>query len=108
MKQSDSDQLRRFRARTLLPNSLPSKAANARNMSGNRKVSNAMLDSERYRAHAAECLTVAEETADPYIRQVHLTLASSWMTLARDDEAVNGLLAGWGIRTWTEATLVPD
>ena len=67
-----------------------------------------MLDSERYRAHAAECLTVAEETADPYIRQVHLTLASSWITLARDDEGVNRLLAGWGIGTTTEATLVPD
>ena len=66
-------------------------------MSGNRKVSNAMLDSERYHRHAAECLIAAKETADPCIRQIHLTLAASWLTLARDDDVVGKLLAGWGI-----------
>jgi len=51
---------------------------------------------------------VAKQTTDPHIRQIHLTLAGSWLTLAHDDEAVCKLLAGWGIETPTEATLVPD
>ena len=67
-----------------------------------------MLDSERYRRQAVECLMVAKQTTDPHIRQIHLTLAGSWLTLAHDDEAVCKLLAGWGIETPTEATLVPD
>jgi hypothetical protein len=58
-----------------------------------------MLDSERYRGHAAECLVVALETTDPHFRQIHLTLAAAWLTLARDHVAVSKLLTGRDIES---------
>ena len=58
-----------------------------------------MLDSKRYRGHAVECLVVAIETTDPHFRQIHLTLAAAWLTLARDHVAVSKLLAGRDIES---------
>ena len=66
-----------------------------------------MLDSERYRAHADDCLKLAANASvDSWSRQMHLSMHSVWITLAIEDEAMNAMIAGWGRST--EATLVSD
>jgi hypothetical protein len=57
-------------------------------------------DSRRYRDSAAECLLAAEEACQPYYRKLHLSMAASWLSLARRDEAIDNPLASWD--------LVPD
>jgi hypothetical protein len=47
-----------------------------------------MRDYERYRVNAADCLLAAER-CEPAYRKVHLSMALSWLSLARQDEAVN-------------------
>jgi hypothetical protein len=54
-----------------------------------------MQDSGCYRNSAAECLLAAEETCQHYYRKLHLSLATSWLSLARHDEAIDNLLASW-------------
>jgi hypothetical protein len=46
-----------------------------------------MYDSQRYRDKAAECLRSAQQARDPVHRAVHLSMALSWLSLARQDEA---------------------
>jgi hypothetical protein len=53
-----------------------------------------MHDSQRYRDNAAECLLASLEAREPYYRQLHLSMALSWLSLARQDEALDNLLAG--------------
>ncbi len=55
----------------------------------------AMHDSRRYRDSAAECLLAAEEACQPYYRKLHLSMAASWLSLARQDEAIDNLFASW-------------
>jgi hypothetical protein len=55
----------------------------------------AMHDSQRYRDSAAECLLAAEEACQPYYRKLHLSMAASWLSLARQDEAIDNLFASW-------------
>jgi hypothetical protein len=55
----------------------------------------AMHDSRRYRDSAAECLWAAQEACQPYYRKLHLSMAASWLSLARQDEAIDNLLASW-------------
>src|ERR1700731_3301851 len=55
---SDFDRFLYSNARTLPSSTRRSKTASARKMSGSGR-RNVMLDSERYRGHAAECLVVA-------------------------------------------------
>ena len=55
----------------------------------------AMHDSRRYRDSAAECLLAAEEACQPYYRKLHLSMAASWLLLARQDEAIDNLFARW-------------
>jgi hypothetical protein len=55
----------------------------------------AMHDSQRYRDSAAECLLAAEEACQPYYRRLHLSMAASWLSLARQDEAIDNLFASW-------------
>jgi len=55
----------------------------------------AMHDSQRYRDSAAECLLAAEEACQPYYRRLHLSMAASWLSLARQDEAIDDLFASW-------------
>jgi hypothetical protein len=58
----------------------------------------AMHDSRRYRDNnAAECLLAAQEACQPYYRKLHLSMAASWLSLARHDEAINNLLASWDV-----------
>jgi len=54
-----------------------------------------MHDSRRYRDSAAECLLAAQEACQPYYRKLRLSMAVSWLSLARQDEAIDNLLANW-------------
>jgi hypothetical protein len=46
-----------------------------------------MRDSLRYRYKAADCLRAAQQAHDPSHRAIHLSMALSWLSLARQDEA---------------------
>jgi hypothetical protein len=54
-----------------------------------------MRGSRRDRMNAAECL-LAAETCHPPSRGLILAVATSWHTLARQDEAMDELLVRWG------------
>lgn len=54
-----------------------------------------MNDVQRYRANAAECLSAVEHSGPSY-RGITLAIARSWMSLARQQEAVDDLLVIWG------------
>jgi hypothetical protein len=56
-----------------------------------------MHDSGRYRHNAAECLLAAQEACQPDCRKLRLSMAASWLSLARQDEAMDNLLASWDI-----------
>ena len=62
-----------------------------------------MHDSRRYRDSAAECLWAAQEACQPYYRRLHLSMAASWLSLARQDEAIDGVLAIWGTASSPDA-----
>jgi hypothetical protein len=51
-----------------------------------------MHNSIRYRDRAAECLLAAQEACQPYYRNIRLSMAVSWLSLARQDEAMDNLL----------------
>ena len=53
----------------------------------------AMHGSQRYRYNAKECLLAAKEASQPYHRKLRLSMASSWLSLACQDEAMDNLLA---------------
>ena len=48
-----------------------------------------MYGSQRYRYNAAESLRAAQEARDHFHRKVHLSMALSWLSLAREDEAAS-------------------
>jgi hypothetical protein len=52
-----------------------------------------MHDARRYRYNAAECLLAAQDESAPYCRKIRLSMATSWLSLARRDEAMDNLLA---------------
>ena len=54
-----------------------------------------MRDSQRYRHNAAVCLLAAQEASEPCRRWLHLSMASSWLSLAHQNEAMPDLLASW-------------
>jgi hypothetical protein len=47
-----------------------------------------MHDSRRYRDSAAECLLAAQEASQLHCRELHLSMVISWLSLARQDEAI--------------------
>jgi hypothetical protein len=51
-----------------------------------------MHDSRRYRDNAAECLLAAQDACQPYYRKLRLSMAVSWLSLARQDEAIDNEL----------------
>jgi hypothetical protein len=51
-----------------------------------------MHDSRRYRYNAAECVLAAQEGCEPLRRKLHLSMAASWLSLARLDAAMDDLL----------------
>jgi hypothetical protein len=58
-----------------------------------KRVEGSMHDSQRYRDNAAECLLAAQKAREPHYRQLHLSMALSWLSLARHDEALDDPLA---------------
>jgi hypothetical protein len=52
-----------------------------------------MNDAQRHRMNAAECLSAAERRGSPY-RSFAFAMAAYWLSLARQQEAIDGLLAG--------------
>jgi hypothetical protein len=52
-----------------------------------------MHDSRSYRDNAAHCLLAAQEACQPHFRKLRLSMAISWLSLARQDEAMDNLLA---------------
>jgi hypothetical protein len=52
--------------------------------------------SRRYRDSAAECLLAAREASQPHRRKLHLSMAISWLSLARQYEAIEHLFQGTG------------
>jgi hypothetical protein len=63
-----------------------------------------MHDSRRYRYNAAECLLAAQEAREPYGRKLRLSMAVSWLLLARQDEAMGNLLARWDMAKHVKLT----
>jgi hypothetical protein len=55
----------------------------------------AMHDSRRYRDSAAECLLASQDAAQPYYRNLFLSMAASWLSLAHQDETVDNQFASW-------------
>jgi hypothetical protein len=53
-----------------------------------------MNGAQRYRTNAAECLSAAER-CDPDHRRLTLAIAASWVSLARQQIAIDELLAIW-------------
>jgi hypothetical protein len=53
-----------------------------------------MNDAQRYRMNAAECLSAAER-CEPSYRGLMLAIAASWLSLARQQVAMNELLSIW-------------
>jgi hypothetical protein len=54
-----------------------------------------MHDAKRYRSNAADYLMAAQDACRPGNRGIHLSMAASWLALARQDEAMDDLLASW-------------
>ena len=52
-----------------------------------------MHDTRRFRDSAAECLLAAQEARELHCRRLHLSMADSWLSLARRDETMDNLLA---------------
>ena len=46
----------------------------------------------RSRKNATDCLLAAQEAREPYYRQLQLSMAASWLSLARQNEAMDDLL----------------
>jgi hypothetical protein len=53
-----------------------------------------MPDSQCYRYKATQCLLAAKEASEPSGRKLRLSMASSWLSLARQEEANYNLRAG--------------
>jgi hypothetical protein len=53
-----------------------------------------MNDSRSYRSNAADCLSAAHACRTGN-RGIHLSMAISWLSLARQNEARGDLLASW-------------
>jgi hypothetical protein len=64
-----------------------------------------MTDTLRCRVNAAECLSAAERCETPY-RGLTFAIAFSWLSLARQQEAVDELLADWSTLTNSSSELM--
>jgi hypothetical protein len=52
-----------------------------------------MIDAQRYRMNAAQCLSAAEQRETPYRRRLAFTIAAYWLALARQQKILDELLA---------------
>jgi hypothetical protein len=64
-----------------------------------------MNDAQRYRMNAVECLSAAKRCEPPY-RGLTLAIAESWLSLARQHEAMEELLAIWSEARHASSTIV--
>jgi hypothetical protein len=62
-----------------------------------------MRHSQRYRLHEAECLVAATSCQGDY-RGLLVCIAAFWHALARQDEAIEKLLASWEVAESTRQT----
>jgi hypothetical protein len=53
-----------------------------------------MPDSQCYRYNATQCLLAAKKASEPGCRKLRLSMAFSWLSLARQAEANDDLRAG--------------
>jgi hypothetical protein len=53
-----------------------------------------MSEAQRYRMNAAECLSAADRCEQPY-RHLTLAIVKTWLSLARHEVVMHGLLAIW-------------
>ena len=54
-----------------------------------------MHDSRRYRDSAAECLLASQDAHQAYYRDLFLSMAASWLSLAHQDEALRQSVPDW-------------
>ena len=54
-----------------------------------------MHDAQRYRSSAQECVMAAKEASEPCYRKLRLSMASSWLSLARQEEAMDNPRMNW-------------
>ena len=54
-----------------------------------------MRDSQRYRDNAAECLMAAYDARQPCYGKLNFSMATLWLAFARQDDAIDNLLASW-------------
>jgi hypothetical protein len=66
-----------------------------------------MHDAGRYRDMAAKCLRAAQEACQPHYRKLQLSMAVSWLSLARQDEVMDDLLASWDTAEPTDRLAPP-
>jgi hypothetical protein len=59
------------------------------------------------RASARECLLAAKEASQPYYRKLLPSMASSWLSLARQEEAMDKLV-GWALAESVTIDRLPD
>ena len=52
-------------------------------------------DPERYCSNAADCLSETQDACQPNHRNLHLFTAAAWLSLARQDEAIEIVIASW-------------
>jgi hypothetical protein len=55
-----------------------------------------MFASQTYRNNALQCLSAAAAASDAYYHKLQLSIAATWILLARQDETTAAMLAGWG------------
>jgi hypothetical protein len=60
-------------------------------------------DSERYRSIAADCLSEAHDPCQPDHRNLNLFTAAAWLSLVRQDEAIERVIASWNTPKVPEA-----
>jgi hypothetical protein len=63
-------------------------------------------DSERYRSNAADCLSEAHERQLSH-RNLNLFAAAAWLSLARQDEAMESVIASWNTPKVPEPRMAP-
>jgi hypothetical protein len=56
-----------------------------------------MHDSQRYRSNASECLLASYEATQPCYGRLNVSMAALWLALAGQDQAIDDLLASWGV-----------
>jgi hypothetical protein len=57
-----------------------------------------MHDSRRYRDNAAASLLAAQEACQLHLRKLHLSMAVSWLSLARQHEGIDPSFQGTGYK----------